>query len=196
MNSLSFALGVTVCLMAWFLPLHHLGVGMFSAHMITHMALVAVAAPFMAIGLKDLFPKINIPVLLATLLEFCVVWAWHIPALHNLARTSDVFLMIEQASFLLVGIIVWASVLTVAGRLAGAGGLLLTSMHMTLLGTIITLAPRILYQHGNAGSLHLWDQQLGGMIMLAVGTPVYLIAGLFLVYRELNVDRKAERSLT
>ena len=34
------------------------------------------------------------------------------------------------------------------------------------------------------------DQQVGGMIMLAVGTPIYLIAGLVLVARDLLSDTK------
>jgi len=51
-------------------------------------------------------------------------------------------------------------------------------MHMTLLGALLTLAPRVLYVPGCVGSLG--EQQLGGMMMLAIGTPIYLIAGLWL----------------
>ena len=49
---------------------------------------------------------------------------------------------------------------------------------MTLLGARLTLAPRVLYDPGCVGSLA--EQQLGGMMMLAIGTPVYLVAGLWL----------------
>src|SRR3546814_13943200 len=76
----------------------------------------------------------------AMLAELVVVWGWHLPLLHHAARSSTAALAAEQASFLAVGLALWLSVL--GGRAAQrharlAGGvvaLLLTSMHMTLLG--------------------------------------------------------------
>jgi putative membrane protein len=61
-------------------------------------------------------------------------------------------------------------------------GLLLTSMHMTLLGALLALSPRPLYPHlhGAAGLTPLADQQLGGAIMLLVGGVSYLLGGLAL----------------
>ena len=62
-------------------------------------------------------------------------------------------------------------------RATGVAALLLTSMHMTLLGALLALAPRPLY-HTHAAALA--DQQLGGALMLAVGGAVYLGGGLLL----------------
>ncbi len=62
----------------------------------------------------------------------------------------------------------------------GVLALLMTGMHMTLLGTLITLA-----QHPQYGR-PLLDQQLGGLIMLAVGAVVYTGAGLALAWRGLS----------
>jgi putative membrane protein len=59
-------------------------------------------------------------------------------------------------------------------------------MHMTLLGALLILAPRDLYAEVCGLPPSLSGQQLGGMVMLAVGTPVYLLAGLALVARALN----------
>src|SRR3546814_16032309 len=89
----------------------------------------------------------------AMLAELVVVWGWHLPLLHHAARSSTAALAAEQASFLAVGLALWLSVL--GGRAAQrharlAGGvvaLLLTSMHMTRLGALITLAPRRIYHH-------------------------------------------------
>lgn len=72
-----------------------------------------------------------------------------------------------------------------AGRAAaGIVGLLLASMHMTLLGALLALSPRSLYGHvGTAafGLSVLEDQQLGGVLMLLVAGTVYLLGGLALL---------------
>ena len=67
---------------------------------------------------------------------------------------------------------------------AGVGGLVLTSMHMTLLGVLLALAPRSLYQ----ACLGLGDQQTGGVLMLAVGGTVYMAGALVLLGQLLGED--------
>ena len=63
---------------------------------------------------------------------------------------------------------------------AGVIGLLLTSMHMTLLGALLTMSPRLLYSHHHSsGKLDpLTDQYLGGAVMLVVGGAAFLAGGL------------------
>jgi putative membrane protein len=65
---------------------------------------------------------------------------------------------------------------------AGIVGLLLTAMHMTLLGALLALAPRPLYAHleGVSRLTPLEDQHLGGAIMLLTGGVAYLAGGLWL----------------
>ena len=96
-------------------------------------------------------------------------------------------LVAEQGMFLFSGLFVWLSAFGgggARGSRAGAGvtGLLLTSMHMTLLGALLALAPRPLYAHthGLFGLTPLEDQHLGGAIMLLVGGISYLLGGLWL----------------
>ena len=107
----------------------------FPGHMLRHMLLVAVAAPLLALGLPVL-GRFAPPVTLAAALEFLVVWAFHLPALHVPAQLMPGAFALEQAAFLLAGIAVWSSALPPTHPLAGAGGLLLTSMHMTFLGLL------------------------------------------------------------
>ena len=55
---------------------------------------------------------------------------------------------------------------------------------MTLLGVLVTLAPRPLFSgHGHHafGLDALQDQQLGGVVMLVVGAGSYLLGGLLLL---------------
>src|SRR3546814_5845462 len=92
----------------------------------------------------------------AMLAELVVVWGWHLPLLHHLAQVSTAAWLAEQASFLAVGLALWLSVLgggaeyRRARQASGVIALLLTSMHMTLLGVLLTLAPRALYHHAAA----------------------------------------------
>lgn len=158
----------------------------FAVHMLRHMTLVALAAPLIVLGLPRLFERMAIAPLAAALAEFIVVWGWHLPAAHALGRLQAMGLVLEQGSFLVVGLLVWAGCLRRDQPLAGAGGLLLTSMHMTLLGALLVLAPRDIYAEICGTAPDLSGQQVGGMLMLAIGTPVYLVAGLWLTAQALN----------
>jgi putative membrane protein len=160
---------------------------------------VALAAPLISFGLAggrfdpvrrapQLFPPVPISVV-----ELVVVWVWHAPALHHYARHSSTGLALEQGTFLLSGLLVWLSAFGGSKERrknrtgAGVVALLLTSMHMTLLGALLALPPRALYSHA-AHAAHsgahtltpLADQHLGGAIMLLVGGLAYLLGGLWL----------------
>lgn len=159
-------------------------------HMAGHMIAVAIAAPLLAFGLADSrfaparrWPHIVTP-LAMSLVELATVWGWHLPALRMLADTHLAAMVVEQAMFLLAGLLLWAAVLGTGPdrRAAGVGALLLTSMHMTLLGALIGLAPRPLYP-AMAHGMHdaLADQQLGGVVMLMIGAASYFLGGLALL---------------
>lgn len=186
---LCLTLGAGLCLAAWTLS-DPLTPWPFSEHMLRHMTVVAIATPLIALGLAPHRLGGAMPPLVAAFVEFVAVWGWHLPAAHILAQTSTTGFIAEQASFFLAGLLVWLAVLHPGRDLAGAGGLLLTSMHMTLLGALLLLAPSPLYPAGICGSLA--DQQSGGMVMLGIGTPVYLLAGLALVARALRQERADE----
>ncbi|MDQ1900242.1 cytochrome c oxidase assembly protein [Paracoccus sp. WLY502] len=191
-----YALGGILLLSAiWLLPLPD--GPRFPLHMIRHMVLVALAAPLLVLGFPALGRWLAIPPLMAAALEFALVWAWHLPVAHGLAYRLPAGFAAEQASFLLAGLCVWGSCLRGAMEddpglaLAGAGGLLLTSMHMTLLGALLTLAPRDLYADFCGTVPALDAQAVGGMLMLAIGTPVYLAAGVALAARALSLREAA-----
>ena len=159
--------------------------GPFPAHMLRHMTLVAVAAPLIALALPAL-TRFAPPLVLAAAFEFVVVWAAHLPALHASAQAGGFGFAAEQALFLAAGLAIWASALAPGSPLGGAGGLLITSMHMTLLGALLILAPGDLYAVACGRAPDLAGQQLGGMLMLAMGAPVYLAGGLALTARALR----------
>lgn len=178
----------------WWGPLPELARDSFAAHMAMHMGVVAIAAPLLAIGVAGtsfdpvrrmpaMFPPVAI-----SLVEFVIVWVWHAPALHHMARHNVAGLLVEQGTFFAAGFLLWLSALggdaPLRSERAGAGvaALLLTSMHMTLLGALLALTPRVLYAHGGHETrlTPLEDQHLGGAVMLAVGGVSYLAGGLWL----------------
>src|SRR5690606_36107087 len=61
---------------------------------------------------------------------------------------------------------------------AGALALLLTATHMALLGVLFATSTRVLYPHAGATAHALEEQQLGGVLMLAIGGVAYLLDGL------------------
>lgn len=174
----------------WLLPLEAWLPG-FPVHMLRHMVLVALAAPLLVLGLPGVAGRLAINPLIAAAVEFVVVWAWHMPQAHALGRLSGAGFVAEQASFLLAGALVWAGCLAARQPLAGAGGLLLTSMHMTLLGALLVLAPRDLYAAVCGTAPDLAGQQWGGLLMLGIGTPVYLLAGIALTAKALGREAVA-----
>lgn len=192
-------LGIGVLALAWGV-LPALSLPPFSTHMTSHMSVVAVAAPLLALSMAGssldparAWPRIVSPIP-ASMLELVVVWAWHVPALHHAAAHQTWVWLLEQASFLGTGMLLWIAALGGGAQrrrrraIAGVTGLLLTSMHMTLLGALVTLSSRDLYGHG--GPVHPWlspqhDQQLGGAIMLVMGASAYLTGGLWLVGKTL-----------
>lgn len=183
------ALGAATLAAAWAGPLPTLAGHLFSAHMAMHMAVVAVAAPLLALGVDPArWPRLDrLPAPLpASMIELVVVWVWHAPALRHAAHGSALVLAVEQASFLGAGLLLWLSVLGRGRGAAGVVALLLTSVHMTLLGVLLTLATRPLYDRDVAA---LPDQQLGGILMLAVGGVVYLVGGLYLLAGLLRAPR-------
>jgi putative membrane protein len=176
----------------------------FATHMTRHMIVVAVAAPLIALGLAGgrFDPSRAHPWLFAaipaSLIELFAVWGWHAPAAHDLARATWPAYLAEQASFLLAGLWVWIACFGHAaadrGRRAaeGAVAMLLTSIHMTLLGALLAMSVRPLYAaHMQASDgltvfAPLDDQHLGGVVMLLVGGAAYMAGGLALAAKLLG----------
>jgi putative membrane protein len=197
--------GVVVLAIAWLGPLPDLARNSFAAHMTMHMAIVAVAAPLLSIALAGTAfdPTRAAPLLFApipaSIAELVVVWAWHAPALHHAAREQTWVLVLEQATFLSAGLLLWIAACGGAGaerpgrRGAGVVALLFTSMHMTLLGALFALANRPLFAHATESPARLADQQLGGTIMLLVGGASYLAGGLWLLAGVLRHPKRLAR---
>jgi putative membrane protein len=201
---LLLACGLILLAWLWAGPLPDATSSRFSAHMLLHMSVVSIAAPILALGVAGgpldvarRWPTLLHP-LLASVVELCVVWGWHAPALHAAARHHAGAFAAEQMSFLIAGLWLWLSAFggerSSAGHRAwtGVAALLFTSMHMTLLGALFALAPRPLYGsaaiHGGLSDLHL-----GGSLMLLIGGASYLAGGLWLSVQGLRANASYTR---
>ncbi len=201
MKLIAWNIGWIVLIAAWLGPLPQMAQTSFAAHMTLHMAVVAIAAPLLSIAAAGLRydPVKSAPALFApvpaSVGELLIVWAWHSPGLHHFARHTAFGFVVEQTMFLAAGLWVWLSAFggeqPRSRSRSGAGviGLLLTSMHMTLLGALLTMSPRLLYSHHHRGGLldPITDQHLGGAVMLVVGGTAFLAGGLWLT-RDLIAD--------
>ncbi|MDO9418504.1 cytochrome c oxidase assembly protein [Pararhizobium sp.] len=193
MKRIWLTIGLTMLALFWGAAATVMDRASFSGHMLVHMGVVVLAAPLIALGLSgtvyDPAPRYRwFAPLPASLAELLIVWVWHAPSMRLWAETSTPAAIIEQATFLFGGVGLWLACLDRAHgrRLTGVLALLLTSMHMTLLGVLLTMAPRPLYGAEAVTCFGMvlgpeQDQQAGGVIMLALGAAAYLTGGIALL---------------
>ena len=111
------------------------------------------------------------------------IWAWHAPILFDAAVTNIVLHRLQHLSFLLTAIVFWWSVLRNSNAGLAAWHLFVTMLHTSVLGALMALAPRVLYQAQTAtaaawGLTPLEDQQLAGIIMWVPAGTIYAGAAL------------------
>lgn len=189
--------GLALLVGLWLGPLPEMARRAFSPHMILHLGIMLAAAPLVAIGAIRLLPAHWLfsgqplaAALAVSALDFVVVWGWHAPALHEAAAASPALFALQQGSFLAAGLALWGTAFFGRSRrqaAAGALAMLLTSMHMAMLGVLLVLAPRLIYAPqfclGAFGLDPLADQQLGGGLMALFGGGAAAIGGAVLALR-------------
>jgi putative membrane protein len=165
--------------------------------MITHLSVVALAGPLIGYGIAASGSSFrqgrgaSSILLVAMLCDMAVVLGWHLPTLHDLAARSWAIFTIEQITFLGVSLAVWYFAFQRRENAAlGAFVLFMIFMHMTILGCILAIAPRLLYDPdvclGAFGFSPLEDQRVGGILMASWGAGTYLIGAAVLLLRMLE----------
>jgi putative membrane protein len=197
-------------------PIHELGEQLFSAHMIQHEILMLISAPLLLLGHPSLVfvwalpsrwrkiapltnhPALRTPWALVTapatawFLHAVALWVWHAPVLFNATLRSDAMHAAQHISFFVTALLFWWTLLGEHRSRLGDGAAMIyvftTGVHMSILGALLTFAPRPWYL-GYTLTAPLWhlsaleDQQLGGLIMWIPAGTVLFIAALFLLYR-------------
>lgn len=176
---------------AWLGPLPALALERFAAQAALHVLLVTIAAPLLAAGVaRSRFDPVRrwqhgFSPLGLSLLQAAVVWTWHAPAAQLAARAEPSLWWVQQFSLLLAAALLWVSVLggdrATRYERVGAGivALLLTSVHMTLLGGLSLISSSPYFGAEIASSFE--DRHTGALLTLAGAALVYLIAGAMLL---------------
>lgn len=197
----AFHSGMLVCGLALFGPVDEAAAHSTAMHMLQHMLLIAVVAPWMVVARPlvqwraALGPRLDPwtrPVLGSlryplgwALAHGAALWVWHMPRPYMAALQHEALHAIEHACFLLSAWGFWWAVLRAPPpvRAAAMLSLWLTLMHTGFLGAVLVFAPRPLYF---PESRTLDDQQLAGLLMWAPGGAVYVAAAGWLVSRWLK----------
>ena len=197
LRQISFSAGLLLLLIATVGPMDELADELVFGHMIQHTILTDEAALLLAIGLTGpvLRPVLSAPGLrhlrrlvhpvVAIGLWILVIYAWHIPALYQSAGEHPPLHMLEHASFLGAGLVMWLALLGPLpkpqwfghiGKVGYTAVVHFSSMGMAniLMWSGVVLYP--LYAEGEAahGISPLTDQSIAGAILMIQGGVIML----------------------
>lgn len=219
----AFLGGLATILVAIASPLDALAGLLLQAHMIQHMLLMMVAPPLILLGAPaiPMLRGLPLPLLKNGLgpflawpplrrlghflahpvigwVSFAVTtWAWHVPALYELALRSEFWHAVEHTSFLSTALLFWWPVIQPWPsrpqwpRWAMIPYLLLADIQNTALSALLIFYERVLYPT-YATVPPLWgisvldDQAAAGVIMWVLGSFVFLVPVGWVIYQILS----------
>jgi putative membrane protein len=212
-------------------PLHQAGEHSFAAHMLEHELLMLVAAPllvaarvngillwafphawrlalarfFLARPIAGVWRTLTEPVT-ATALQALALWAWHAPALFDLALAHPAWHIAQHLSFLISALLFWSAMLDPRRRhhepAMVIGCLFATTLISGALGALMAFSSSPWYagykaiEHGAFGLDPTQDQQIAGLLMWVPGGLVHMAVALTLLATMLranvaSVDKRA-----
>ena len=225
-RALSFLLGLFFIWLALVSPLAALDHELLTVHMVQHLLLMTLAPPFIWLGapVKPLLRGLPQPFVEAFIvplsrltlmkrlgttpanLALCwlaaagVLVGWHIPALFMLGLQSEVWHGIQQASFLITGLLFWWPVIQPASKNSNRSEwsillyLFLATLPCDILSGFLVFCDRVVYpvyfsSTQTLGLSALADQECAGALMWTCVTVVYLVAGTIFAARLLSPGR-------
>jgi putative membrane protein len=218
----SFFVGLFLLWIGLGSPLSLLDHDLLTVHMVQHLLLMTLAPPLILLGAPlKLLPYRRVqklaglnarPLLWAStrqlkriLLHPAVGWigatatlvAWHIPSIFMLGLRSEMWHGIEQASFLVTGLLFWRPVVESSWSVLKWPEssillyLFLATLPCDILSGFLVFCDRVVYpvylsSSQSFGLSALEDQQCAGALMWTCVTVVYLIAGAVFAVRLLS----------
>jgi cytochrome c oxidase assembly factor CtaG len=215
----SFFVGLLLAWVGLGSPLSLLDHDLLTAHMVQHLLLMTLAPPLILLGkplkLLPQLPVQKVVELIARPLRWepvrqlghlvlhpAVGWvgatatlvAWHIPGVLMLASRSEMWHGIEQASFLVTGLLFWRPVVEPSRndlKWPESSTLLylfFATLPCDILSGFLVFCDRVVYpvyssSAQRSGMTALEDQQCAGALMWTCVTLVYLIAGAIVTAR-------------
>jgi putative membrane protein len=227
----SFLLGLFLIWLAVASPIAALDHELLTVHMVQHLLLMTLAPPLIWLaaplkpllyGLPHRFTEVQIsrsrsgPIrrLGRAIARPEICWlaaagtlvGWHIPAVFMLGVRSGVWHTIEQATFLIGGLLFWLPVVQPGPRTSNRSEwlillyLFLATLPCDILSGFLVFCDRVVYpvyfsSPRPLGLSPLEDQQHAGALMWTCVTVVYLITGAIFTARLLSPHRSEERSI-
>lgn len=196
-----FVLGLATLVVAIQSPLHHLSDRyLFSAHMLQHQLLTLVVPPLLLLGVPrfSLPSQFDAPWLtrfgrgahypIVAFAVFNLLFAFlHFPTLYDALFADELLHFVIHAALLLTALFTWMPVLSPLTnglpRLSLPAQMLycfVQTIPGSLVGSLITLADRLVYRHYGTQPLELGfdpvaDQQLGGLLMWVGSGSLFLL---------------------
>lgn len=133
------------------------------------------------------------------LLSAAALWIWHAPTWFSATLHSHAIHAAQHASFLGTSLLFWWALFDQHGGRLGYGGAVMyvftTIIHTSVLGALLTFAPRVWYTPylATAPAWHLTaleDQQIGGLIMWVPAGTLLTVIGLVLLVKWLNESER------
>jgi cytochrome c oxidase assembly factor CtaG len=230
-HAASFLFGLLFIWIAMASPLAALDHEMLTAHMVQHLLLMTLAPPLILLGmprkplvhgqLQRLLEAIGRPLRSAPMQQIGTVvthpalcWfaaagtlvVWHIPSVFMLGLRSQMWHGIEQASFLVTGLLFWWPVVQPwpnVSKWPESSMLLylfLATLPCDILSGFLVFCDRVVYpvflsSPHSFGLSGLEDQQCAGALMWTCVTVVYVIAAAIFAARLLSPHRSEEQSI-
>lgn len=168
----AFVAGWGVTLAALLPPIDPLGKQLFSAHMIQHELLMALAAPLLVLGrpfvcwshawpaaARAIAAAFRRPLpaagwrtltdpMVAWWLHAAALWLWHLPIAFEAALTSDGWHELQHASFFITALLFWWPLLGRDSRQSQGAALVYlftTMLHTGMLGALFALSSQVWY---------------------------------------------------
>ncbi len=218
-RSTAFLLGLATIWASLGSPLASCDAGSLTGHMVQHLLLMTIAPPLVLLGEPVRVMLSRLPRLRqaighrfrgrTSLRAAVVCWLagsgtlvlWHVPAVFALALRSSTWHAIEQASFLLTGLLFWWPVVEPwPSRPLPSWSivlyLFLATLPCDILSAFLVFSDRIaypVYLSTASSAVVLADHQLAGALMWTCVTLVYLVAGALVSARLLTFRNEPGR---
>ena len=215
LRQLSFGGGLLLLLVATVGPMDELGDELVFGHMIQHTILTDEAALLLAIGLTGpvLRPVLSAPGLrhlrtlmhpvLAVGLWILVIYAWHVPALYEAAAEHTILHLLEHASFVGAGLVMWLALLGPLpkpewfGHIAKVGYIAVVYFSSMGMANILMWSGTVLYPVYAEGEhardiAPLTDQSLAGAILMIQGGVVMLAVFIWVLLQWARQDTERQ----
>lgn len=173
-------------------PGHELAESSLTGHMVQHVVLIGLAAPLLGLGTPATVLRAGrlsihrwvaarwwaVALAATGWLHVVAMVGWHLPGPFAAAEANPWLHLVEHGSFLVTGVLFWATILVV--RPARHRGLAVLAvfaetMAATGLGALLALARAPWYPGHD-----LADQQMAGVVMWAYGGLLGIVAGVAL----------------